>query len=68
MLRIEGHDLAQKFFALGFVIRDGAQPQPGRFIARLGDDDEVEQFAGFVLQSALRGEDALAQKFLSVHA
>jgi hypothetical protein len=63
MLGIERHDLAQKLFALGFIVRDGAQPQPRLFVARLGNDDEVEQFAGFVFQPALRGENALTEKF-----
>jgi hypothetical protein len=67
MLRIDRHDLAQKFFALGLVIGDGAQPQPGRFIARLRNDDEIEHLAGFVFQPALRGKDALSEKFFGVH-
>lgn len=67
MLRIDRHDLPQEFFALGFVVCHGAQPQPGRFIARLGNDDEVEQLAGFVFQSALRCEYALAEQFVGVH-
>ena len=68
MLGIDRHHLAQKFFALGFIIRHRAQPQPRLFIARLGDDDEIEHFAGFVFQPALRSKDALSEKFFRVHS
>jgi hypothetical protein len=68
MLRIDRYDLAQKFFALGFITGYRAQPQPRGFIARLGNDDEIEQFAGFVFQPALRGEYALSEKVCGVHA
>ena len=39
---VDGDDLPQAFFALGVVSGDRTQPQPGAFVARLGDEDEVE--------------------------
>ena len=56
---VDGDDLPQTLFALGVVSGDRTQPQPGVFVVRLGDEDEVEEFAGFIRQIALRGENAL---------
>ena len=64
---IERHDLPQAFFTLGLVVGDGAQPQPGRFVARLGDENQIENIAGFLIQPALGSLDALRQQFFSVH-
>lgn len=67
MLRVDGDDLPQAFFALGVVCRDRGQPQPGVLIARLGNQHEIEHLAGFVRQSALRGEYRLTEEFFGAH-
>jgi hypothetical protein len=68
MIGVDGDDLPQEFFTLGVVMRDGAQPQPGRFVARLGDDDHVEDLPRAIFQSALGSYDALGKQVFGVHA
>jgi hypothetical protein len=54
MLGVDRYDLTQTFFALGLVGADRGQPQPGGFVARLGDQHEMEYLASLVGLAALR--------------
>jgi hypothetical protein len=42
MFGVDGDDLPQALLTFGIIRRNGRQPHPGIFIARLGDEDEVE--------------------------
>ena len=54
MLGIDRDDLTQTLFTLGVIGADRGQPQPGGFVARLGNQHEMEDLAGLVGLAALR--------------
>jgi hypothetical protein len=64
---VDGDDLPQAVFALGVTGSEGRQPHPGIFVARLGNQHEMEHLARFVWLPALRREDGLAEEFFSAH-
>jgi len=64
---IDRQDLPQAVFFFGVVYGHGAEPQPGVFIARIGDEREIEHLAGLLVLAAPRQRNALSKQVFGVH-